>query len=177
METMGMQHSKHSLLPCTFCNHVCLVSEWMNYDRRSVGQSVSVSSPIWGSRPDINCYLTVTVLFSMSGAPSDARSGLSFVLVTRTASVQFNKFAAGPCQHSEWVSELRPTVSRSWCPILLSSIYIKQKYVCGYVCWYVCWCICWYILDLLFNPLTDNNQIWDINYSEPDEKDRLQKNF
>jgi hypothetical protein len=50
----------------------------MNYDRRSVGQSVLVSSPIWGSRPDINYYLTVTVFF-MSGAPSDERSGLSFV--------------------------------------------------------------------------------------------------
>jgi hypothetical protein len=34
----------------------------------------------------------------MSGAPSDKRLGLSFVLVTWTASVQFNKFAAGPRQ-------------------------------------------------------------------------------
>jgi hypothetical protein len=50
------------------------------YDRRSVGQSVLVSSPIWVSRPDINYCLTVTVL-SMSGAPSDERSGLSSVLV------------------------------------------------------------------------------------------------
>jgi hypothetical protein len=31
----------------------------------------------------------------MSGAPSDERSGLSFVLVTWTASVEFSKFAAG----------------------------------------------------------------------------------
>jgi hypothetical protein len=36
----------------------------------------------------------------MSGAPSDERSGLSFVLVTWTASVQFSKFAAGPRQLS-----------------------------------------------------------------------------
>jgi hypothetical protein len=61
----------------------------MNYDRQSVGQSVLVSS----SRPDINYYLTVTVFFSMS-----------FVLVTWTASVQFSKFAAGPCQHSIYLS-------------------------------------------------------------------------
>jgi hypothetical protein len=72
----------------------------MNYDQRSVGQSVLVSSPIWGSLPDINYYLTVTGFFSMSGAPSDERSGLLFVLVTWTASIQFSKFAAGPCQHS-----------------------------------------------------------------------------
>jgi hypothetical protein len=50
------------------------------YDRRSVGQSVLVSSPIWGSWPNIYCWLTFTLL-SMSGAPSDERSGLSFVLV------------------------------------------------------------------------------------------------
>jgi hypothetical protein len=43
--------------------------------------------------------LTFTIL-SMSGTPSDGRSGLSFVLVTWTASVQFSKFAAGPRQHS-----------------------------------------------------------------------------
>jgi hypothetical protein len=68
-----------------------------HYDRRSVGQSVLVSSPIWVSWPDINFCLSFTVL-SMSGAPSDARSGLSSVLVTWTASVQFSNFAAGLCR-------------------------------------------------------------------------------
>jgi hypothetical protein len=34
----------------------------------------------------------------MSGAPSDESSGLSFVLVIWTASVQYSKFAAGPRQ-------------------------------------------------------------------------------
>jgi hypothetical protein len=58
-----------------------------HYDRRSVGQSFLVWSPIWGSWPDINFCLTFTVL-SMSGAPSDGRSGLSSILVTWTASVQ-----------------------------------------------------------------------------------------
>jgi hypothetical protein len=40
----------------------------------------------------------------MSGAPYDGRSGLSLVLVTWTASVQFSKFAAGPRQHSIYLS-------------------------------------------------------------------------
>jgi hypothetical protein len=70
-----------------------------HYDRRPVGQCVLVSSPVWGSWPDVNYCLTVTVL-SKSGAPSDVRSSLSFVLVTWTASVQYSKFAAGPRQHS-----------------------------------------------------------------------------
>jgi hypothetical protein len=46
----------------------------------TVGQSVFVSSPIWGSWPDINYYLKVTDL-SMSGAPSDEGSGLSFLVL------------------------------------------------------------------------------------------------
>jgi hypothetical protein len=46
-----------------------------------------VSSPIWGSWPDIYCCLTVTVLF-LWGALSDERTGLSFI------------YAAGPCQCS-----------------------------------------------------------------------------
>jgi hypothetical protein len=40
----------------------------------------------------------------MSGAPSDERSGLSFLLVTWTASVQFSKFASGPRQ-LPWYNE------------------------------------------------------------------------
>jgi hypothetical protein len=40
----------------------------------------------------------------MSGALSDERWGLSFVLVTWTASVQLSKFAAGPRQHSIYLS-------------------------------------------------------------------------
>jgi hypothetical protein len=66
-----------------------------HYNRRPVCQSVLVSRPIWVSWPDINLCLTFTVL-SMSGAPSDQRSGLSSVLVTWTA--QFSNFAAGLCQ-------------------------------------------------------------------------------
>jgi hypothetical protein len=57
------------------------------YDRRSVDQSVLISSPIWGSWPDINFCLTFTVL-SMSPPPPDGRSGRSSVLVTWTVSVQ-----------------------------------------------------------------------------------------
>jgi hypothetical protein len=72
---------------CVFllANRVCVcVSEWMNYYRRSVGQSVLVSSPIWGSGPDINYYLTVTVFFSMSGAPSDENWGGPFYFWSRS---------------------------------------------------------------------------------------------
>jgi hypothetical protein len=63
---LGFRFSRDFWLRDFFC-----VSEWLNYDRRSVGLSVLVSSPMWGSRPDINYYLTVTVFYSMSGAPSD----------------------------------------------------------------------------------------------------------
>jgi hypothetical protein len=49
-------------------------------DRRSVGQSVLVSSPIWGSWPEVKNCLTVRV-FLKSCALSDEGSGLSFVTV------------------------------------------------------------------------------------------------
>jgi hypothetical protein len=80
-------------------SHIVWCKSKSHYDRRPVGQCALVSSPVWGSWPDANCCLTVTVL-SISGAPSDERSGLSFVLVTWTASVQYSKFAAGPRRHS-----------------------------------------------------------------------------
>jgi hypothetical protein len=51
------------------------------------------------SNINFNYRVTVTVL-SISSAPSDERSGLSFDLVTWTASVQCSKFPAGPRQHS-----------------------------------------------------------------------------
>jgi hypothetical protein len=83
----------YSEVPCRFISSIHESKSKSHYDRRSVGQCVLVSSPIWGSWPDINYCVTVTVL-SISGAPSDGRSGLSFDLVTWTASVQFSKFAA-----------------------------------------------------------------------------------
>jgi hypothetical protein len=54
------------------------------------GQSASLSwnkAPIWGLRPDIYYYLTITVLL-LWGALSDERTGLSFI------------YAAGTCQRS-----------------------------------------------------------------------------
>jgi hypothetical protein len=67
----------------------------------ALGQNILLrifsSEFIWGAWSDINYCLTVIIL-SMSGAPSDERSGLSFVLVTWTASVHFSKLAAGPRQ-------------------------------------------------------------------------------
>jgi hypothetical protein len=53
-----------------------------HYDRRPVGQCVLVSSPVWGSWTDIY-RVTVTVL-SISGAPSDERSGLPTHHVSRS---------------------------------------------------------------------------------------------
>jgi hypothetical protein len=47
-----------------------------------------VSSPIWGSRPDIYYSLTVTVLF-LWGALSDERTGLSFVYAAAPRQVVF----------------------------------------------------------------------------------------
>jgi hypothetical protein len=49
--------------------------------RQTVGQSVLVSSHIWGPRPDI-CYCQAFAVLSMWGALSDERTGLSFVAVT-----------------------------------------------------------------------------------------------
>jgi hypothetical protein len=50
-------------------------------DWRSVNQYVLVSSPTWGSWPDIYYSLAVTVLF-LWGALSDERTGLTFVSST-----------------------------------------------------------------------------------------------
>jgi hypothetical protein len=79
--------SHYDRRPVSQCILVSSPKSKSHYDRRPVGQCILVSSPIWGSWPDINYCLTVTVL-SISGAPSGERSGLSFVLVTWTASVQ-----------------------------------------------------------------------------------------
>jgi hypothetical protein len=58
-----------------------------HYDWRSVNPQVLVSSPIWGSWPDIYYSSTLTVLFFW-GVLSDERTGLSFV------------YAVGPRQRS-----------------------------------------------------------------------------
>jgi hypothetical protein len=63
----------------TFSSFFCSKSKSL-YDRRSVVQSILVPRPIRVLWPDINYWLTFTVL-SPSGAPSDERSDLSFVLV------------------------------------------------------------------------------------------------
>jgi hypothetical protein len=50
------------------------------YDRPSVGQSVSVSSPIWGPRPNF-CYCQTVEVLLMLDALSHERKGLSFTAV------------------------------------------------------------------------------------------------
>jgi hypothetical protein len=52
-----------------------------HYDRRSGGQAVLMSSPIWGTRPDF-CYCHTFAVLSMWGALFNQRTGLSFVAVT-----------------------------------------------------------------------------------------------
>jgi hypothetical protein len=59
-------------------NYVKTKSE-SRYDRRSVGQSVLVSSPICGPKPGF-CYCHTVVVLSMWGTLSDERMGLSFLL-------------------------------------------------------------------------------------------------
>jgi hypothetical protein len=49
------------------------------YDRRSVGQSVLVSSPIWGPRPEF-CYCQTFAGLLMWDVFSDERAGLSFII-------------------------------------------------------------------------------------------------
>lgn len=56
-------------------------SNWKScYDRPSVGQSVSVSSPIWGPRPD-SCYCQTVAVLLMSDTHSDERTDPSSTAV------------------------------------------------------------------------------------------------
>jgi hypothetical protein len=57
-------------------------------DGQSVCLSVLVSSPGWGSWPDVSSSLELTVL-SMWGALYDERSGLSFVIVGSISPLSF----------------------------------------------------------------------------------------
>jgi hypothetical protein len=99
--TISLDHNQwlprnHSI-PCwttTVLNDNLLTNEWLlksesksRCDWRSVSHKVLVSSPIWGSWPDIYC-LTVTVLFC--GVPSLTRGRVCILYV----------YAAGPCQCS-----------------------------------------------------------------------------
>jgi hypothetical protein len=73
-ETVAVYRESHT-------EHTLWVSE-LYYDRRSVGQSVSLSwyqALIWGLRPDF-CYCQTIAGLLMSGALSDERSGLSFTM-------------------------------------------------------------------------------------------------
>jgi hypothetical protein len=64
-----------------------ITDESESYDTTD-GQSVSLSwnkAPIWGLRPDIYYFLTISVLLSWS-ALSDEMTGLSFAHATSTSS-------------------------------------------------------------------------------------------
>jgi hypothetical protein len=65
-------------------NHIFLslagIKSKSRYHRRSVGQSVLISSPIWAPRPDF-CYCQTFAVLRMWGDLSNERTGLSFVAV------------------------------------------------------------------------------------------------
>jgi hypothetical protein len=76
------------------------VNEWITTDDQSV--SLSWCRAPSGAHDQILVLITIWLLlflFRCRAPPLTERSGLSFVLVTWTALVQFSKFAAGPRQH------------------------------------------------------------------------------
>jgi hypothetical protein len=62
--------------------------------------SILVSSPVWGSWPDISYSLTATVL-SLWGAPSDKGTGMSFVrvIVGNNVSCQYVQYIQFKCSY------------------------------------------------------------------------------
>jgi hypothetical protein len=68
------------------------------YDRRSVGQSVLVSSPIWGPRPDF-CYYWILAGLLMWPALSDETTGLSFKITVGPRKRIFASESRGPNDH------------------------------------------------------------------------------
>jgi hypothetical protein len=66
------------------------------YDRRSVGLSVLVSSPIWGIRQDL-CYRQTFAVLSMWGALFEKLTGLSFTAVI-IFTVFMSAFYIASCQ-------------------------------------------------------------------------------
>jgi hypothetical protein len=89
LQILHMKSSSHTLHPRSATSCILLYS-WFHFVSHFMtdGQSASLSwhkAPIWGLRPDMYYWLTVTVSFLCS-VLSDERTGLSFV------------YAAGPYQ-------------------------------------------------------------------------------
>jgi hypothetical protein len=105
VSTAVMRHPywvQYEQLPLAFCQseHVNFnLKSKSHYDRWSVGQSVLVSSPIWGRRPDF-CYCQRTSVLSIWGAHSDERTVLSFVavIVSSTCHLYLPVFHTFNCQ-------------------------------------------------------------------------------
>jgi hypothetical protein len=101
------QRSQHWNFATAFWEHepLCDLKSKLHYDRRSVGQSVLVSSRIWGRRPD-SCYCQTFASLSMWGVLSGDRTGLSFTI------------AAGHRQNSHiyrtWIPEARVLMQFLW---------------------------------------------------------------
>jgi hypothetical protein len=89
-------------------------------DWRSVNQYVLVSSPTWGSWPDIYYSLAATVLF-LWGALSDERSGLSFV------------YAAGHRQRSlsrvlyYYIGVFTLSLHRNGCSSIVACVFVAAR--------------------------------------------------
>jgi hypothetical protein len=64
----GLQILQFRIHPFTYFLGASQSQSHIATDGRSVSLSVLVSSPVWGSRPDISYCLTVTVL-SLGGRP------------------------------------------------------------------------------------------------------------
>jgi hypothetical protein len=101
------------LIHCSNCQFSTGCQVRSVYDWRSVSRSVLVSSPIWGSWPDINYIEKVTVL-STAGALSDERSGLSF------------KMAVTNCP----ACNISARAAQKTLPLLQFSIVAVQRHAC-----------------------------------------------
>jgi hypothetical protein len=85
-------HSTSQLNCSVWTNLLKWVSEWMNYDRRSVGQPVLVSSPIWGSWPDPS---PIPLLFHDAITGTDSKENTS----TAAPLLLACSFPSNGCQH------------------------------------------------------------------------------
>jgi hypothetical protein len=110
-------------------NRLTSLKSKSHYDRWSVFQSVLVSSPIWGPRPDF-CYRQTFEILSRWGALSDERTSLSFVAVIVSSTwhlysqVYLSAFYIVICQGS----------GSLWIHIIYS--FICNSSIYSYVCMY-----------------------------------------
>jgi hypothetical protein len=87
--------------------------------RQSVGQSISVSSPIWGPRPDF-CY-SQTVAGLLCGAPSLTRGWVCRLQLLLAASAVILGFESRGAHDHILLSEIRDSLSlEGQVPVIIS---------------------------------------------------------